>query len=123
MTKVLMNKEGLFFFLVAALSTPMSSSAQVSDPYFDDDVTVFASTDEVPGQKYVVPISVGDVAFYVIRRQESKASLQTMAGDDVDGNGVRDDVQNDINIHYGSDDYLRTRSLLMAEKFQQITVG
>lgn len=111
--------KGLLLF---CLMLPLSAAYSQADP-FSNDVTGFSSTEEIPGHKVVTPISIDGINFFIVKVQEKRSSLETMNGEDVDGNGVRDDVQNAINEKYINNDYLRTRSLLMAEYLQQVVVG
>jgi len=69
-----------------------------------------------------VPIGVGDITIMIpinnfIEPEESRA---TMLGIDEDNDGVRDDIQAQINHRYANNAYLRVQSLQMAATYQTI---
>jgi hypothetical protein len=81
------------------------------------------STPIEPSAQLWVPIGVGDITTFIPIAHETPVAIRTLAGDDKDNNGVRDDAQNRIIARYPNQPDLRNRSLLMAKQLQQLLTG
>lgn len=107
----------IYYLLVIILS----SIATVNADPFSSEADVFKTTSKTPGHIIYIPITSSDITFFIPQVKEDKPSLTTLDGEDLDNNNIRDYVQNIIIDEYSNDDYLRTRSLLMAKLIQDIS--
>lgn len=108
-------------FVFLCLLLPFYAHSQ-NDPFVSQ-VEKFLTVEEIPDHQKYIPIANGDIIFFIMIREENAEASLTVAGYDVDGNGVRDDVQNIIIEEYANNRYLMDRTLLVAEKYQKILTG
>lgn len=91
-----------------------------ADP-FSSEADALKAVSKTPGHINYIPIISSDITFFIPQVKEDQSSLSTLDGEDLDNNNIRDYVQNIIIDEYPNDEYLRTRSLLMAKLIQDIS--